>query len=68
MKKRDLIFLDQMIRKLASPYFVENDLYEYDRLQWATGVTKDDLYKLMNETYGKNEQGYWKNIAFRYYE
>jgi len=45
MKKRDLIFLDQMIRKLASPYFVENDLYEYDRLQWATGVTKDDLYK-----------------------
>ena len=32
MKKRDLIFLDQMIRKLASPYFVENDLYEYDRL------------------------------------
>ncbi len=45
MKKRDLIFLDQMIRKLASPYFVENDLYEYDRLQWATGVTKEDLYK-----------------------
>ena len=45
MKKRDLIFLDQIIRKLASPYFVENDLYEYDRLQWATGVTKDDLYK-----------------------
>ena len=45
MKKRDLIFLDQMIRKLASPYFVENDLYEYDRLQWATGVTKDDLSK-----------------------
>ena len=45
MKKRDIIFLDQMIRKLASPYFVENDLYEYDRLQWATGVTKDDLYK-----------------------
>ena len=45
MKKRDLIFLDQMIRKLASPYFVENDLYEYDRLQWATGITKDDLYK-----------------------
>ena len=45
MKKRDFIFLDQMIRKLASPYFVENDIYEYDRLQWATGVTKDDLYK-----------------------
>jgi hypothetical protein len=45
MKKRDLIFLNQMVRKLASPYFVENDLYEYDRLQWATGVTKDDLYK-----------------------
>ena len=45
MKKRDLIFLDQMIKKLASPYFVENDLYEYDRLQWATGVTKDDSYK-----------------------
>ncbi len=45
MKKRDLIFLDQMIRKLASPYFVENDLYEYDRLQWATGVTKEDLYQ-----------------------
>ena len=41
----DLIFLNQMIRKLASPYFVENDLYEYDRLQWATGVTRDDLYK-----------------------
>jgi len=45
MKKRDLIFLDQMIRKLASPYFVENDIYEYDRLQWATGVTKDDLFR-----------------------
>ena len=45
MTKRNLIFLNQMIRKLASPYFVENDLYEYDRLQWATGVTRDDLYK-----------------------
>jgi hypothetical protein len=45
MNKRDLIFLNQMIRKLASPYFVENDIYEYDRLQWATGVTRDDLYK-----------------------
>jgi hypothetical protein len=45
MTKRDLIFLNQTIRKLASPYFVENDLYEYDRLQWATGVTRDDLYK-----------------------
>ena len=56
MKKRDLIFLDQMIRKLASPYFVENDLYEYDRLQWATGVTKDDLYqavKLIENYYKK---------------
>ena len=56
MKKRDLIFLDQMIRKLASPYFVENDLYEYDRLQWATGVTKDDLYravKLIENLYKK---------------
>jgi len=45
MTKRDLLFLNQMIRKLASPYFVENDLYEYDRLQWATGVTREDLYK-----------------------
>ena len=45
MTKRNLIFLNQMIRKLTSPYFVENDLYEYDRLQWATGVTRDDLYK-----------------------
>ena len=45
MTKRDLIFLNQMIRKLASPYFVENDIYEYDRLQWATGVTRDDLFK-----------------------
>jgi hypothetical protein len=45
MTKRDLIFLNQMIRKLASPYFVENDLYEYDRLQWATGVSRDDFYK-----------------------
>ena len=55
MKKRDLIFLDQMSRKLASPYFVENDLYEYDRLQWATGVTKDDLYKAVKliESYYK---------------
>jgi hypothetical protein len=45
MTKLDLIFLYQMIRKPASHYFVENDLYEYDRLQWATGVTRDDLYK-----------------------
>jgi len=59
MKKRDLIFLDQMIRKLASPYFVENDLYEYDRLQWATGVTKDDLYKavkLIEKQYKKTKE------------
>tara|TARA_B100000927_G_scaffold163256_1_gene131571 strand:+ start:397 stop:576 length:180 start_codon:yes stop_codon:yes gene_type:complete len=58
MKKRDLIFLNQMIRKLASPYFVENDLYEYDRLQWATGVTKDDLYKavkLIENNYNKSK-------------
>ena len=45
MTKRDLIFLYQMIRKPAYHYFVENDLYEYDRLQCATGVTRDDLYK-----------------------
>ena len=45
MTKRDLIFLNQIIRKLASPYFVENDIYEYDRLQWATGVTRPDLFK-----------------------
>ena len=59
MKKRDLIFLDQMIRKLASPYFVENDLYEYDRLQWATGVTKEDLYqavKLIKNYYKKAKE------------
>jgi hypothetical protein len=56
MNKRDLIFLNQMIRKLASPYFVENDIYEYDRLQWATGVTRDDLYKsiqLIEKNYKK---------------
>ena len=45
MTKRDLIFLYQMIRKPASHYFVENDLFEYDRLQCATGVTRDDFYK-----------------------
>ena len=45
MTKRDLIFLYQRIRKPASHYFVENDLYEYGRLQCATGVTRDDLYK-----------------------
>ena len=45
MTKRDLIFLHQRIRKPTSHYFVENDLYEYDRLQCATGVTRDDLYK-----------------------
>ena len=59
MNKRDLIFLDQMLRKLASPYFVENDLYEYDRLQWATGVTKDDLYKavkLIEKQYKKTKE------------
>ena len=59
MKKRDLIFLDQMIRKLASPYFVENDLYEYDRLQWATGVTKDNLYqavKIIENYYKKAKE------------
>ena len=56
MNKRDLIFLNQIIRKLASPYFVENDIYEYDRLQWATGVTRDDLYKsiqLIEKNYKK---------------
>ena len=45
MSKRDLIFLNQIIRKLASPYFVENDIYEYDRLQWGTGVIRPDLFK-----------------------
>ena len=59
MKKRDLIFLNQMVRKLASPYFVENDLYEYDRLQWATGVTKEDLYKaikIIEKHYKKSKE------------
>ena len=45
MNKRDLIFLNQIVRKLASPYFVDSDIYEYDRLQCATGVTKSELYK-----------------------
>lgn len=53
MTKRDLIFLNQMIRKLASPYFVENDIYEYDRLQWATGVTRDDLFKAVKLIEGR---------------
>ena len=59
MNKRDLIFLNQMIRKLASPYFVENDVYEYDRLQWATGVTREDLFKavkLIEKEYKNNEK------------
>ena len=47
MTKHDLIFLYQMIRKPASHDFVENDLFEYDRLQCATGVTRDDFYKLI---------------------
>jgi hypothetical protein len=34
-----------MIRKPTYHYFVENDLYEYDRLQCATGVSRDDFYK-----------------------
>ena len=56
MNKRDLIFLHQVVRKLASPYFVDNDIYEYDRLQWATGVTKSELYKavkLIEDQYKK---------------
>jgi len=56
MNKRDLIFLNQVVRKLASPYFVDNDIYEYDRLQWATGVTKSELYKavkLIEDQYKK---------------
>lgn len=59
MTKRDLIFLNQMIRKLASPYFVENDIYEYNRLQWATGVTREDLYKsiqLIEKHYKKSKE------------
>jgi hypothetical protein len=50
MTKRDLIFLYQMIRKPASHYFVENDLYEYDRPQCATGVSRDDLYRSIRLT------------------
>ena len=56
MNRRDLIFLNQVVRKLASPYFVDNDIYEYDRLQWATGVTKSELYKavkLIEDQYKK---------------
>jgi hypothetical protein len=56
MNKRDLIFLNQVVRKLASPYFLDNDIYEYDRLQWATGVTKSELYKavkLIEDQYKK---------------
>jgi hypothetical protein len=56
MNKRDLIFLNQVVRKLASPYFVDSDIYEYDRLQWATGVTKSELYKavkLIEDQYKK---------------
>ena len=56
MNKRDLIFLNQVVRKLASPYFVDNDIYEYDRLQWATGLTKSELYKavkLIEDQYKK---------------
>ena len=56
MNKRDLIFLNQIVRKLASPYFVDSDIYEYDRLQRATGVTKSELYKavkLIEDQYKK---------------
>ena len=59
MTKRDLIFLNQMIRELASPYFVENDTYEYDQLQWATGVTREDLSKsiqLIEKHYKKSKE------------
>jgi hypothetical protein len=45
MTKRDLIFLYQIFIKPPYYYFVENDLYEHDRLQCATGVSRDDFYK-----------------------
>ena len=50
MTKRDLIFLYQMIRKPAYHYFVENDLYEYDRPKCTTGVSRDDLYRSIRLT------------------
>lgn len=40
----------------------------YSETQKEIKCSKDDLYKLMNAKYGKNEQGYWKNISFKHFE
>jgi hypothetical protein len=54
------------IHKREVESYVSN--YYYSETQKEIRCTKDDLYKLMNDKYGKNEQGYWKNISFRNYE
>ena len=54
------------IHKREVESYVSN--YYYTETQKEIRCTKDDLYKLMNDKYGKSEQGYWKNLSFKHYE
>ena len=36
--------------------------YYYNETHKEIKCSKDDLYKLMNDKYGNNEKGYWKNL------
>ena len=40
----------------------------YNETHKEIKCSKDDLYKLMNDKYGNNEKGYWKNLSFKYFE
>tara|TARA_Y100000389_G_C17117631_1_gene343862 strand:- start:56 stop:331 length:276 start_codon:yes stop_codon:yes gene_type:complete len=42
--------------------------YYYNETRKEIKCSKDDLYKLMNDKYGKNEHGYWKDLSFKYFE
>ena len=54
------------IHKKELESYVAN--YYYNETRREIKCSKDELYKLMNDKYGNNEKGYWKNLSFKYFD
>lgn len=42
--------------------------YYYNETKKEIKCSKNELYNLMNNKYGKQNKGYWKDIKFKYFE
>lgn len=54
------------IHKKELESYVSN--YYYNETRTQIKCSKDELFNLMNNKYGKQDKGYWRDIKFKYFE